>query len=144
MIPKDKHKSPQKHAFATNLEHLIDKRHPLIAKADRIDWKATEACFEPCYSPTAEQGGLPIRLQVGLQILKQLYALPDEAVVARWVETPYWQYFCGEQVFQHKAPMDDQAMNHFRNCIGEVGVRQLVEMSIKLAEGTDVVKPEGF
>ena len=144
MIPKDERKTPQKRLFAIDLEDLIDKRHPLAVMAERIDWKATETCFEPCYSPDAGQRGLPIRLQVGLQILKEMYALSDEVVVARWVENPYWQYFCGEQVFVHKPPMDDWTMGRFRRRIGKAGARQLVNMSIKLAESTGVVKPESF
>jgi hypothetical protein len=33
---------------------------------------------------------------VGLHYLKSAYNLSDELVVERWIENPYWQYFCGE------------------------------------------------
>ncbi len=38
---------------------------------------------------------------------KQMYQLSDEAVVAGWVENPYFQYFCGEEYFQHRLPVDE-------------------------------------
>ena len=37
----------------------------------------------------------------GLHLLKHMEGLSDEAVCARWVENPYFQYFCGEQHFRH-------------------------------------------
>jgi IS5 family transposase len=40
----------------------------------------------------------------GLLILKHMHNLSDEALCDRWVENPYFQYFCGEVVFQHAAP----------------------------------------
>jgi transposase, IS5 family len=33
----------------------------------------------------------------GLAILKHTYDLSDEALCDRWVESPYFQYFCGEE-----------------------------------------------
>jgi hypothetical protein len=47
---------------------------------------------------------LPTRLVAGLLILKHMHDLSDEALCDRWVENPYFQYFCGEVVFQHAAP----------------------------------------
>ena len=38
---------------------------------------------------------LPARLVLGLLYLKHAYDLSDEAVCARWLENPYYQYFCG-------------------------------------------------
>jgi hypothetical protein len=48
----------------------------------------------------------PIRLMVGLQLLKHTCNVSDEEVVATWVENPYWQYFCGEQYLRHDLPID--------------------------------------
>ncbi len=41
----------------------------------------------------------PSALMVGLLILKQIYNLGDETVMAEWVSDPYYQHFCGEAVF---------------------------------------------
>jgi hypothetical protein len=44
---------------------------------------------------------VPVRKMVGAMILKQMYNLGDETFVARWIENPYWQYFCGETFFKY-------------------------------------------
>ena len=51
---------------------------------------------------------------VGLQYLKHIHGLSDEAVVQRWAENPYWQYFCGEVYFQHEMPIDPSSMTRLR------------------------------
>ena len=40
------------------------------------------------------------------ELLKSIYNLSDEGVVARWLENPYMQYFTGEKVFQKRPPMN--------------------------------------
>ncbi len=35
-----------------------------------------------------------------LLLLKHIYNLSDEAIVARWIENPYWQYFSGTLSFE--------------------------------------------
>jgi len=46
----------------------------------------------------------PIRLMVGLLLLKQLENLSDESVVLQWKRNPYYQYFCGMNEYQPKLP----------------------------------------
>jgi Transposase domain (DUF772) len=31
-----------------------------------------------------------------------VHDLSDEVLCERWVENPYFQYFCGEEFFQHR------------------------------------------
>ena len=39
----------------------------------------------------------------GLAILKHMHDLSDEVLCDRcWAENPYFQYFCGEEFFQHR------------------------------------------
>jgi hypothetical protein len=38
----------------------------------------------------------------GLAILKHTCNLSEEAVCELWIENPYYQYFCGEEFFQHR------------------------------------------
>ena len=38
---------------------------------------------------------------IGLHILKHIYNLSDEMVCEQYVVNPYYQYFCGEEFFQH-------------------------------------------
>ena len=58
---------------------------------------------------------------VGMMLLKNIYNLSDEGVVARWMENPYMQYFTGEKVFQRRPPMNPIDMTKFRKRIGEKG-----------------------
>ncbi|MBP2568552.1 hypothetical protein J2766_005163 [Agrobacterium tumefaciens] len=34
--------------------------------------------------------------------------------VERWVENPYWQFFCGFEFFQREAPINASTMTHRR------------------------------
>jgi hypothetical protein len=68
--------------------------------------------------------GLPIRLVVGLHLLKHIEGLSDEAVCERWERDPYMQYFCGEEYFQHSFPLERSGMMHFRRRVGEQALLQ--------------------
>ena len=67
---------------------------------------------------------------VGLQYLKHIHGLSDEAVVQRWAENPYWQYFCGEVYFQHEMPIDPSSMTRLRQRIGESGCEFLLKETV--------------
>jgi hypothetical protein len=60
-----------------------------------------------------------MRLVAGLSILKHMHNLSDEALRDRWVENRYFQYFCGEVVFQHAAPFDRSLLTCWRRGLGE-------------------------
>ena len=64
-------------------ENIINMRHELVRLGDLIDWTRLEAYFAPYYSE-AGRPGLPIRLVVGLHLLKHIEGLSDEAVCERW------------------------------------------------------------
>jgi IS5 family transposase len=40
----------------------------------------------------------PVRFIIGMFILKHTFALSDEVLWERWVESPYFQYFTGESL----------------------------------------------
>jgi hypothetical protein len=44
----------------------------------------------------------------GLIILKYTHNPSDEALCERWVENPYYQYFCGEEFFQHELVLGER------------------------------------
>ncbi|MUP38878.1 hypothetical protein GNY23_13750 [Labilibaculum sp. 44] len=69
---------------------------------------------------------------VGLLLLKHIYNLSDVAIVDRWIENPYWQYFSGENVFQTQKPFNPTEFIHFRKRIGKEGVEKLLKVSIQL------------
>ena len=79
----------------------LNLKHPLVQLAETIEWPSFEEKFGRAVKASGGRPALPTRLMVGLHYLKALYDESDESVVSKWVENPYWQYFCGEQVFQH-------------------------------------------
>jgi len=77
---------------------------------------------------------LSTRLMVGLHYLRAAYDESDESAVERFLENPYWQYFCGFEYFQHEFPCDPSSMVRWRKRIGEKGFEKLLSETISVAE----------
>ncbi len=77
----------------------------------------------------------------GLHYLKHLHDLSDEQVVKGWTENPYWQYFCGEEYFQHKMPIHPTTMTKWRNRPGKSGSEKLLIETIKAGLKSKTIKP---
>jgi IS5 family transposase len=76
----------------------------------------------------------------GLLILKHMHNLSDEALCDRWVENPYFQYFCGEVVFQHAAPFDRSSLTRWRQRLGEEQIAALLQESLSVAHRAGAVE----
>jgi IS5 family transposase len=127
---KAKKKPAQQKSFLLpTLAEQLDARRPIYQLAGKIPWGDFEEEFGAFYS---EEGrpAKPVRLMVGLLILKQLHDLGDETVVEAWRENPYWQYFCGESEMQWGAPCEPSDLVHFRHRVGEAGVQMILAVSI--------------
>jgi IS5 family transposase len=120
---------------------MLDQRHELYRLADLIDWNRFDAEFGALYCPDNGCPAKATRLMVGLQYLKHLYGLSDDHVVMRWVENPYWQYFCGEEYFQHQLPIDPSSMSRFRRRIGESGCEKILKATVEVGLETKAIKP---
>ncbi|MEX1058566.1 MAG: IS5 family transposase, partial [Natronospirillum sp.] len=144
MKPYQPEHSPQKNFLEPELRDIINPRHELVVLSQRIDWTTCEAHFGELYHQSDGRPGLPIRLLVGLHFIKHLYKLSDEQCVARWVENPYYQYFCGEQYFQHRMPLDPTSMTRFRQRLGEAGVNELLKLTIQAGLDTGTIQPESL
>ncbi|KXK40358.1 MAG: transposase IS4 family protein [Bacteroidetes bacterium OLB9] len=55
--------------------------HPLFVLANKMDWSVFEKAFLPLYSQNNGRPAKPIRLMVGLLILKHIRNVSDESVV---------------------------------------------------------------
>jgi Transposase domain (DUF772) len=84
--------------FRPPLEEIINLRHPLVRLAGEINWDFLAGRFSSVCRVGPGQPPLPTRLVAGLFILKHMHNLCDQALCERWVENPYFQYFCGEGV----------------------------------------------
>ena len=124
--------------FESRLDQIINLKHELCVLAGEIDWSVFESEFGPCYSEGQGRPAKPIRLLVGLHYLKHAFDESDESVVDRFLENPYWQYFCGFEYFQHEFPLDPTTLVKWRRRVGPKGLEKL------LAETVDAAKRQGL
>lgn len=144
MKPRTQDQVPQADMFRMELVNMIDMRHELVKLADVINWQQLEQAFEGLYCADNGRPAESIRLMCGLQYLKHMYQLSDEAVCERWVENPYHQYFCGMQYFQHDLPIDPSSMTRFRKRIGEEGCELLLSATVSAGVATKTVSKRSF
>lgn len=130
LLPKSS-KNNQPNLFYSQLRDMLDSNDPLIALADTIHWNTFEESFAQYYSNEGRPAK-PIRLMVGLLILKQLENLSDESVVLQFKRNPYYQYFCGMNEYVPALPCDATELVKFRKRIGKKGVDQIFAMSVGL------------
>ncbi|HFU77282.1 MAG TPA: transposase [Epsilonproteobacteria bacterium] len=76
-------KNNQPNLFHSQLRDMLDSADPLIALADTIEWDYFAKSFAKYYSNEGRPAK-PIRLMVGLLLLKQIENLSDESVVLQW------------------------------------------------------------
>lgn len=96
--------------FCNRLSTQLNPEHPLYMLANQIDWQKMEAEFAPLYQAELGYPPLPIRLMVRLTMLQHMEGLSDEQVVLKWVENPYFQYFCGYDHFQWDLPINPSSI----------------------------------
>jgi IS5 family transposase len=132
MRPKQPAAEPQEDLFRARLENLVGPRHALVRLARLIDWNRFEAEFGALYTDGGRPG-LPTRLMVGLHLLKHMDGLSDEAVCARYLDSPYAQLFCGETHFRHALPLDRSSMTRWRRRIGAERLEVLLAESVAAA-----------
>jgi transposase, IS5 family len=144
MKPRTHRESGQTDLFKARLDQIIDMGHELVRLALAIDWAFLEASFGAAYSDVAGQPPLATRLMAGLAILKHTYNLSDEVLCARWLESPYFQYFCGEEFFRHKLPFDRSSMTRWRQRMGEERLNALLQESLAVAVKTKAMRIAGL
>jgi IS5 family transposase len=121
----------QTNLLFTNLLDQLNPKNPLVQLEKKIAWEFFEKEFSPLYSHRGKPAK-PIRLMVGLCILKHVENLSDEALVERWVQNPYYQAFCGETIFRWNFPCDPSDLTYFRKRIGKEGFEKIFAMSIAI------------
>jgi transposase, IS5 family len=125
----------QKELFRPALDQIIKRSHPLVRLAQRIDWLSIEREFADIYSPGAGHPPLPARLMAGLLILKHMHSLSDRALCERWLENPYFQYFCGEEVFRHELDFSRASLSRWRRRLGADRLKALIsQIGVQKAE----------
>ena len=118
---------------------MIDVRHELVRLAALIDWEVFEREWAGFFPSSKGRPATEPRMVAGLLYLQHAYRLSDEAVVARWVENPYYQHFTGEVFFQHRPPIDPSSLTRWRGRIGEEGVEWLLTQTIRAGQKSGVI-----
>lgn len=144
MKPKSQEISGQMDLFNTPLADLLNPKHELYQLANLIDWKTLDNAFGEFFTENQGAPALPTRLIAGLHYLKHAFARSDEAVVAQWLENPYWQYFCGEEYFQHQSPCHPTSLSQWRKRIGEAGCEWMLSVTIQAGVDSKTVKKRDF
>jgi transposase, IS5 family len=57
----------------------------------------------------------------------------EVSLAQRWGETPTWQYFSGNEYFEHQWPCDPTQLGRFRKALGEEGVEELLARTMEVA-----------
>ncbi|HEX9159693.1 MAG TPA: IS5 family transposase [Rhizomicrobium sp.] len=141
MRPKERRESGQSDLLRSRLDAIIDMDHALVELARMIDWNFLEEKFGAVYQDKPGRPPLPTRLMAGLSILKHTYDLSDEALCERWVENPYYQFFCGEEFFQHRLVFDRSSLTRWRQRMGEEKLKALLQESLSVAVRTEAIRP---
>jgi len=141
MRPRERRESGEQDLFRSRLDQVINMDHALVKLARTIDWRFLEEKFGAVYTDGTGRPPLPTRLMAGLAILKHTYNLSDEVVCEQWIENPYYQYFCGEEFFQHRLPFDRSSMTNWRNRMGEERLQALLQESLAVATRAGAMKP---
>ncbi len=153
--------------FRSRIDHMIDLRHPLAVLASRMPWQEIEARVAQVFSRKGRAGvampeldlfgeqvqrvavasnagrpRVPLRIMIALLYLKHAFNESDEGVVARWADTPRWQFFSGCAYYEDRQPCDATTLVKFRQLLGEEGVEELLAQTINVAVALKLIKPQ--
>jgi len=142
MRPRSRGDHDQLDLFRAHFDQLLNPNHPLVILAQKIDWARFDAAFAEFYSDDMGAPAKATRLLVGLHYLKHAFDESDESLVARWVENPYWQYFCGFTTMQHELPLHPTTMTKWRKRVGAEKLAMLLQETIALALREKQVAPQ--
>ena len=138
MRPRKRERTGSGDLFRARLDQIIDMKHELARLADAIDWEWIDGELAARFS-TEGRPATETRFMIGLLLLKHIHGLSDEGVCARWVENPYYQYFTGEEFFQHAFPHERSGLSHWRHRIGDK-LDVLLQESLRVAHDAGALK----
>jgi len=144
MGPRKQETTPQEDLFRNRLENMILMDHELVKLSHQISWEVFDDAWGKLFELSRGAPATPTRLIAGLHYLKHIKKLSDGEVVRRWVENPYWQYFCGEEWFCHELPIDPSSMSRWRGRIGKEGCELLLKATIETAVCSKVLPKKEF
>jgi len=138
MTPKRTDASPD--LFGFSLVQVIKMDHPLVRLSSEFDWERIRWEIEASFCDGNGRTGADVRVVVGLFYLKSAFNLSDEHLLARWVENPYWQWFCGFETMQHKPPIEPTTFSRWRSRLGADKLELLLKQTFDTAKQGNLLK----
>ena len=124
------------------LIHLLDMEHSLVQLADKFNWTKIDELCSAKFCKDNGRPALPSRMIVGLLLLKQMNDLSDDEVCAKFIENPYFQYFCGNKYFEHKIGLTSESLSNWRKRLGSEIFHQVLVETIALGIAEEVISPK--
>jgi len=93
----------------------LDEENRWVVLSKKIPWAELESDYAETLS--GSDRGAPaksLRMALGALIIKEKLQISDREVVEQIRETPYLQYFIGQEGYKDKAPFDPSMMVYFR------------------------------
>ena len=112
--------------FRVLLVDLVSQEHLLAQLAREIDWNRFEVLLTGLFSSSQGRHSCPVRLMVGLLMLKELSGLGGKALLAQWTENPYWQYFTGGVYFETQVPVALRSLTRWQHRLRHCGGDELL------------------
>lgn len=141
MKPRERRETGEMDLFRSRLDQILNLEHELVRLSKTVSWGFLEKQCGEVYTDGPGMPPLPTRLMAGLAILKHTFNLSDDELCARWVENPYFQYFCGEAFFRHELPLERSSMTRWRQRMGEERIAALLTESLSVAIRTGAMAP---
>ena len=132
----------QPELLKVQLIHLIDMSHSLVQLADKFNWAKIDELCSKKFCKDNGRTALPSRLVVGLLVLKQMNDLSDEEVCTKFIENPYFQYFCGNKYFEHKIGLTSESLSNWRKRLGIKLFEQILVETIAMGLAEEVISPK--
>lgn len=144
MKPKTDPNTPQnRDLFRPLLTDIINPDHELTRLERLINWSVFEEWSELFPFKTGRPATAP-RLIAGLFYLQHLYAHSDEGVLDAYLQSPYYQHFCGRVYFEHELPIDPSSLVRWRKRLGAKRIETLLMESIRAAVSAKMVTKDSF
>lgn len=130
--------------FRPQLCDIINHQHELARLEKLINWSCFEQDWSNLFPSNTGRPASPPRLIAGLFYLQHLYGHSDEGVLEAYLQSPYYQYFCGRIYFEHELPIDPSTLVRWRKRLGTQQIETLLSESIRAAVKAQMVQPKSF
>jgi IS5 family transposase len=100
---------------------FLDPEHELFKITNLLDWDNLGNQFQEFYSMSKGRNSLPMRLLIGLHLVKHLYGYSDRDCLRELKSNIYIQYLCDIPITETHKAFHPSVLSKFRSQIGEKG-----------------------